>query len=229
MTIRAVVFDLDGTLVEFKLDYKTLRADVINLLASRGLPRSLFSLKESVFNMLRKAEVSMRNNGKGEDEIREIRDAILSIADRYELEAARRTNLISGVIPTLKALKGMSLKMGLFTINGVKATEYILQRFRLKGFFDVIVPRDFVPSTKPDPAHLREALKKLGVKPEETLVVGDSEGDMACARELGATAVGIRNERNPPEKLRSAGATYIVSSLTEIVPLIERLTKTKRS
>ncbi|RLI34831.1 hypothetical protein DRO55_06010, partial [Candidatus Bathyarchaeota archaeon] len=158
MTIRAVVFDLDGTLVEFKLDYKTLRADVINLLASRGLPRSLFSLKESVFNMLRKAEVSMRNNGKGEDEIREIRDAILSIADRYELEAARRTNLISGVIPTLKALKGMSLKMGLFTINGVKATEYILQRFRLKGFFDVIVPRDFVPSTKPDPAHLREAL-----------------------------------------------------------------------
>ena len=63
LAVRAVVFDLDGTLVDFNLDYRKVRAEVLELLSRQGLPRSVFSLRESIFKTLKKAEIYMKNHG----------------------------------------------------------------------------------------------------------------------------------------------------------------------
>ena len=225
MTVKAIVFDLDGTIIKFNLDYKTLRAELIRYLTSRGFPRSLFSLRESVFEMIKKVEVYMRNNGMPKEKIEEIKRSLFSIIDRYELEAAHGASLISGVIPTLESLKKRSIKLAVFTINGKKSTEHILKHFQLSHFFDAVVPRELTPSVKPDPSHLKTVLSILGVKAEETIVVGDGEIDMACAKMVNAIPVGLVSDRVSPEKLISAGASHLLSSFTDLLPLIDEFTK----
>jgi len=225
MTTKAVVFDLDGTIVNFNLDYKAARAEVIEFLATQGFPRSLFSINESIFEMLKKVEVSMKNQGKNQKEFSKLKETVLTYLEKYELESASSTSLIPGILETLKALKQMKLKLALFTVNSKKSTNYILDTFHLKGFFDAVVTRDSVPTVKPNPVHLETALKKLKVKPVEAIVVGDSISDMTSAQELHVFAVGVTYGISTPEELTREGANCIISSPTDLIKLIEEIGK----
>ncbi len=227
MTIKAVVFDLDGTLAEFNLDYKTVRAEAKQFLANQGLPASIFSIDESIFEMLKKARVYVRNIGKSEQEFFSLQEKVLSMACKHELRAARETSLLPGVFETLKTLKQMNLKLAIFTLNGEKSTDCILRNFRLKQFFDAIVTRESVSHTKPDPSHLATVLKALNVNADETIVLGDSIVDMRSAKSMNATAVGIATDKDRVKKLNSAGAIQTVGSITDLPALIDRLSKNK--
>jgi HAD superfamily hydrolase (TIGR01509 family) len=225
VAIKAVVLDLDGTVVEFNLDYKSARAEVIQFLSAQGFPRSLFSIKESVFEMLKKVEISMKNNGKDLKEFARLRETALALLEKYELESASSTSPLPGVFETLKALKKAGLKLALFTVNSQKSTNYILETLRLKEFFDAVVTRNSVPFVKPNPIHLETALKALKVKPEEAVVVGDSIWDMKSAQEMSVFAVGATTGVSSPEELTRAGANCLVSSLTDLIVLVEQLNK----
>jgi phosphoglycolate phosphatase len=223
VTIRAVILDIDGTLVNFVLDYKTSRAEVIQYLTKQGLPLSLFSIKENIFEMLKKAEIYMKNNGEQEKKARIVRKGIFSIADRHEMEAANATNMLPGVLETLKTLKNMGLQMAAFTMNGERSTNHIMRTFRLEQFFDATITRESVSAVKPDPAHLEAVLSALNIKPEEAIVVGDSALDMKGANELNITGVGITTGIASAKELTHAGASYLISSFTEIPKLIQQL------
>jgi len=225
VTIKAVIFDLDGTLVKFNLDYKTVRAETKQILIKEGFPASIFSLDESIFDMLQKAQLYMKNNGKKETEITTIREAIFKLAERYELEAARNTELLPGASETLKMLKKMKLKLGLFTINCTTATDYMLKQLQLARFFKAVATRDCVEMVKPAPEHLTTVLKMLNVKPEETLVIGDGVSDMKSAQELKAMGIGIPTGVATSQALTKAGATCLITSLTDLPTLVNQLNK----
>ncbi|MEM3576901.1 MAG: HAD family hydrolase [Candidatus Bathyarchaeia archaeon] len=225
MKVKAVIFDLDGTIAKFNIDYRAVRAEVRSLLIRAGMPASTLSTNESIFEMLKKTEIFMKNNGQNEKAIAQIRSEALEIAEKHELEAAKYTTPFPGVKETLKALKDMSLKLGLCTINSEKSTEYILKRFRISEFFDALTPRDKVKNVKPNTEHLEATLKTLGVKPQETVVVGDGANDMKCARDLGAIAVGIPTGVSSPKELISSGANYMITSITDLPTLIGYINK----
>jgi phosphoglycolate phosphatase len=226
MMIRAVVFDLDGTLASFNIDYRAVRADVRSLLISQGLPASILSINESIFEMLKKTEIFLKNNSKTEKTVEEIREKALATAEKYELEAAKTTSLLPGVLETLKTLKKMNLKIGLCTINSEKSTNYIIKRFRIANFFDAVTPRNKVRYVKPSTEHLEATLKTLGVNAKEVMVVGDGGIDMRCAKELKAIAVGLPTGLSSTEQLINSGANYLITSLTDLPTLIEYLSKT---
>lgn len=221
--IKAVIFDLDGTLTEFNLDYKTVRAEVMQLLIRHGLPASLFSLNESIFEMLKKTQVYFRNLGRRTREFTELKKKALSIACKHELQAARDTSLLPGSIETLKRLKEMNLKLGIFTLNCEQSTSHILHNLHLKPFFDTIITRDAVSKVKPDPTHLVVAMKALNVEPCETTVVGDSAVDMESAKSSNAYPIGLITETNSEKILNLAGARTLIGSITELPPLISKL------
>jgi HAD superfamily hydrolase (TIGR01549 family) len=225
VTTKAVILDIDGTLMNFTLDYKTSRAEVIQYLTKQGFPSSLFSIKENIFEMLKKAEIYMKNNGEKESKARIVRKGVLSIADRHEMEAANATNILPGVLETLKTLKNMGMKMAIFTMNGEKSTSHIMRTFRLRQFFDAIITRESVSAVKPNPVHLEAVLSALNIRPEEAIVVGDSILDMRCARELDITGIGITTGISSPKELTYTGASYLISSLTEIPKLIQQLSE----
>jgi HAD superfamily hydrolase (TIGR01509 family) len=225
MNVKAVIFDLDGTLVGFNLDYRALRAEVRGYLAKVGVPASVLSLKENIFEMLKKTEIFVRNSGKSAEEMAAIRSEALGIAEKYELEAAMSTGVLSGAVETLKALKRMGLKIGLCTINSEKSASYILQRFKIAEFFDVTITRNMVSQVKPHPEHLQVVLNALSVAPEESVVVGDSSADMQCARELKTIAVGLPTGISTVQQLTNQGANYIITSITDLPVLIEKIKK----
>ena len=223
MTIEAVVFDLDGTIVKFNLDYKAARAEVIEFLVNQGFPRSIFSINESVFEMLKKTEIYMQNHKVDNKDFLKLKKDVLSIMEKYEMESAKSTQLVPGILETLQTLKKMKLKLGLFTVNSRKATEHILSTFRLKPFFKTVVTRDSVSFVKPNPIHLETVLKSLKVEPADALVVGDSAMDMRSAQELDVFAVGTSTGFATPEQLTQAGANCLISSPLDLAELIEKL------
>ncbi len=226
MAIKAVIFDLDGTLANFNIEYKAVRAEVRSFLIRAGLPPSILSLNESIFEMLKKTKIFLKNNGKSDKNFAEIQNKALAIAEKYELEASKTTSLFPGVLETLKALKEKGLKIGLCTINSEKSVNYILKKFGIAKFFDAVTPRDKVKNVKPSIEHLKATIKALKVSPEETVVAGDSWIDMQCARELKAIAVGLPTGISSPKDLAAAGANYFITSITDLPSLIEYLNKT---
>jgi phosphoglycolate phosphatase len=227
MTIKAVIFDLDGTIVTFNLDYKALRAEVRGYLIKTGIPASVLSVNESMFDMLKKAELLLKNAGKPDTLITEIRREALAMADRYESEAAGQTSLLPGSVETLKALHRIGMKIGLCTNNGEKSTNLILERFKLTQYFDATVPRDKVNHVKPDPEHCETALKALDASASEVVFVGDSPTDMQGAKELKAMAVGLPTGISSEVQLVNYGANYIITSIVDLPLLIEKINKTQ--
>jgi HAD superfamily hydrolase (TIGR01549 family) len=225
MTVKAAVFDLDGTLASFNVDYRTVRAEARSYLIRAGLPPSILAINESIFEMLKKAEIFMKNNGASKEAFADIRSKVLAIAEQYELEAAKTTSLLPGVSETLKALKKMKLKIGLCTINSEKSTNYILKRFGITEFFDAVTSRDNVKYVKPNTEHLEATLEALAANPEEAMIIGDSRIDMKCGRELKAIAVGLPTGVSSPKELIDSGADYIITSLTDLPSLVEYINK----
>ena len=223
MAIEAVIFDLDGTLAHFNLDFKALRSEVRTYLMSTGVPTSLLDVNESIFEMLKKTEIYLKNSSKSNGAFDEVRKQALNIAEKYEMEAATTTSLQTGAVETLKDLQKMNLKMGLCTTSSEKAANYILQRFKIDGFFKVVVPRDKVKYVKPHTEQFELALKTLGTHAKSALIVGDSVVDMLSAKELKAIAVGLPTGLSTTEQLMTNGANYIITSLTDLPVLVKKI------
>lgn len=221
MVIKAVIFDMDGTITAFNLDYMTLRSEVRGFLIRAGVPASVIFVNESIFDMLNKTEIFFRNNGKSARTLENVRNEALAIAEKHELEAAKTTGLLPGVIETLKKLKEMGVQMGLCTVNSERSTNYILKRFGIADFFDAVIPRNKVKRVKPSGEHLEAVLKALEVKPKEALVVGDGTRDMESAKEMKVLAIGLPTGVSSQEELIRSGADSIITSFADIPNLIE--------
>jgi phosphoglycolate phosphatase len=221
--IKAVIFDLDGTLKEFNLDIKGCRTKIINLLTQEGFSHSLFSINETAFDMLKKVKKYLITEDRKKQEFAKIKDMIFSVVEDFELEAARTAKLFAGIPETLKALKDMKLEIALCTISGEKTTNYILKRFHLEQFFDAVITRESVFEVKPHPTHLEAALDALKVRSQEAVLVGDSVKDIECAIQLNVLAVGVTTGLSSIEELSRSGAHYIASSANDILTLIQKL------
>jgi len=226
LPIEAVIFDLDGTLAHFNLDFKTLRSEVRSYLMRMGIPASVLSVNETIFEMLVKAEIFVKNNnGKHAESFEEFRTQTFAIAEKYEMEAASTTSLMPGAYETLKELKCMKLKLGLCTTSSEKAAGYILRRFKIEGYFQTVVPRNGVKNVKPSTEQFEAALKALCVSPQNAVVVGDNVVDMQSAAEMKVVAVGLPTGISTLDQLKKNGANYIITSLSDLPILIKELNK----
>jgi HAD superfamily hydrolase (TIGR01549 family) len=225
MAIEAVIFDLDGTLAAFNLDYKALRGEVREYLIHTGVPASQLSVKESLFEMLAQTELYFKNGAKHEQAYKDARVKALAIAEKYEMDAAALTSLQPGAMETLKELKKLKIKIGLCTTSSEAAANYILKRFKIADYFQVVVSREKVKNVKPDTEQCELALKVIGVKPNSMVLVGDSTADMQSAKELKAIAVGIPTGIATQKQLTTAGANYIITALSDLPVLIKELNK----
>ncbi|RLI36538.1 hypothetical protein DRO60_05620 [Candidatus Bathyarchaeota archaeon] len=218
--MRAVVFDLDGTLVHFDLDMEALKRELLMALSRVGVPASLFSVKDSMTDLLDKVEAYIRASGLSEEAVKRIWNEAFKVIERFEEKALHTARLAPGAYEVLAALKKKGLKIGLFTLNSSAVAVNVLKRLGISRFFDVMVARDLVEDVKPNPAHLSRVLEELGVRPEEAAVVGDTPFDIKCAKRVGALAIGITTGRATEEELRRAGADYVIRYLSELLSLL---------
>jgi len=189
LTLRAVIFDLDGTLINSAIPFKKMKRRIIKLLEDAGVTSNLLDEEMLNFEITRKAVEDLRNKGFSQQYIRKTLDEVSKIMNEVELESLCDASLISNVPETLKALKNEGLKIGLMTRSCREYAEKILMRFNLSKFFDAIIARDDVENPKPDPSHAIKLLEILDVSPDETLFIGDHWSDAECARRSGLNFV----------------------------------------
>ena len=166
--VGAVLFDLDGTLVDSPYDWPAIR---------RRLGVDHPSLIDGL-NGLPSAE----------------REARWRELEAIEAEATREATLKAGARELLERLRRAGLGLALVTNNGRANTRTLLDRFGLA--FDVVITRES-GLYKPSPAPLLEAARRLGVDPSRCAVVGDSRHDLAAARGAGCYPVILVGNRDP--------------------------------
>lgn len=177
MKARAVIFDLDGTLIDSVPD---IHVAVNKMLAEMGRETlSLATVTSFVGNgILKLVELCLDATGGS---ARVYNDALARFRVHYAAAPAVLTRAYPGVPGLLAALKAEGRAIGLCTNKPVAPSEDILTALGLAGHVDVIVGGDSLPELKPDPAPLLHCLERLGATRAEAVFVGDSEIDAATA------------------------------------------------
>ncbi|MCW7543060.1 phosphoglycolate phosphatase [Aurantimonas litoralis] len=187
---QAVLFDLDGTLVDSAPD---IHAALNETLASYGEPP--FTL-EAVTRMVGRGvpvlvERAWEGLGKSIDPAERDRvvDRFLAI---YEPRATELTTLTAGASEATRALVDAGTPIGVVTNKPEAATREILSHFGLSELMQVVVGGDAGPAKKPEPGLLLLACERLGFAADQVVFVGDSENDVAAAKAAGMPVVVLR-------------------------------------
>ena len=215
MAYRAAVFDLDGTLLNTLADL----ADSGNeLLASYGMaPHPEPAFRYFVGNGSRKLMERILP-GKSPEQIDE---ALARYKAIYEKHLTAKTTPYAGIAETLSALKARGVRMAVCTNKHISAAEALIRKCFPADTFDTFEgDRPGVPR-KPDPAHVRIVLEKMGVRPEETVYLGDSGVDMQTAVNAGALPVGVLWGFREKDELMENGAQILLSKPSELLEKVD--------
>ena len=187
---QAVLFDLDGTLVDSAPD---IHAALNETLASYGEPP--FTL-EAVTRMVGRGvpvliERAWEGLGKSIDPAERNRVVARFLAI-YEPRATELTTLTAGASEATRALVDAGTPIGVVTNKPEAATREILSHFGLSELMQVVVGGDAGPAKKPEPGLLLLACERLGFAADQVVFVGDSENDVAAAKAAGMAVVVLR-------------------------------------
>lgn len=179
---RAVLFDLDGTLLDTIADL----ADAANLMLAE-LARPARSLAEihsfvgkGIPNLVRRCLTESASASE-----HEIDAAVTVFRRHYAVVNGARTRIYPGVVELLERLRGRGLPLAVVTNKAEAFTLPLLERMAIAHHFDTVVSGDTLAAKKPDPAMLHLACARLGVAAGHALMVGDSANDAFAAREAG--------------------------------------------
>lgn len=185
--IGAVVFDLDGTLIDSAGD---LAAALNRMLGEAGRPTVALA---QVKRMIGDGSAKLIERGfaaTGSVPAPAILKARLArFLELYEADSANLTRPYDGVAETLAALARRGLKLGVCTNKPDAATRRVLDELDLGSHFAAVAGGDAFAVRKPDPGHLLGLLDRLGVSPDAAIMVGDNEHDAAAARAAGLPIV----------------------------------------
>jgi phosphoglycolate phosphatase len=217
MEKKAVLFDLDGTLLDTLED---IAYAANRVLASRGFPiRSMDVLRAAVGNGARRLmERVLPKINRDKETIDECFSAFLR---EYGEHWNVRTKPYPGVSEMLDALQARGLKMAILSNKPADFTRKCVYGILSKWKFDpVIGAEDGIPS-KPDPAEALDITKRLGVPPEDVIYLGDSGVDMKTANAAGMFAVGALWGFRSREELKQEGAKVLLERPQDIIKLFE--------
>ncbi len=218
--IKAVLFDLDGTLADSLIDL----ADGVNrAIASKGFPTHeveafKYFVGDGIPKMIERALPEAHRDSNTVDEIKNI------FLPYYAIHYADNTYAYEGMPELVKTLKSMGYIVAVVTNKEQHmANEVVVSLYG--DVFDLIFgKRDGIPA-KPDPTAALMAMEELGVKPEECVFLGDSGMDVATAVNSGAVPVGELWGFRKEDELLANGAKYIISRPEELLHIIEELNK----
>ncbi len=212
--IRALVFDLDGTLLDTLED---LWAGVNFALREGGFPeRSLMEIRARIGNGARM--LVKRSLPEGVDEATV--DRVQAVYRGYYAEhLIDRTRPYPGILPLLEELQARGVGMAVNSNKHKEATDRLAEAF-LRPYISVVVGEGGGLAKKPAPDGALLALRQLGVSSEEAAYVGDSEVDVATARNAGMAFIGCAWGLRGEEALRQApGARIVLQEPLELLRL----------
>jgi phosphoglycolate phosphatase len=214
-SIRALIFDLDGTLIDSKRDLirsvnamlaemgrETLHEDTISGYIGDGAP-----------------QLVARALGNGAAEAEHDR-ALKFFLGYYEEHKMDSTCAYPGVAEALEELRGFP--MAILTNKPVRVSVRILEELGLAKYFRAVYGGNSFETKKPDPLGARKILEELGAAPGEAILIGDSEVDVQTARNAGTLAAAVNYGFGTHDRAAYPADVYL-DRLTDLPPLLGRV------
>lgn len=192
MSVKAVIFDLDGTITEPCLDFNLIRQHI-------GLDADAGPILEAMEKMSSPARV------KAEE-----------VLYRHEQKAIEQSSLNDGAKEVLEKLRLGGMHIGVLTRNKRASVMAIAAKHQLR--FDAVIGREDGP-VKPDAFGIERLCEQFGVTPAETVMVGDYLFDLLCARAAGAIAVLLKNHAEAAGF--ADHADYVIENLSEVLDIAQ--------
>ncbi len=209
----AILFDLDGTLVDTAPD---LAASMNMLLVRRGRPE--LSL-DSVRNMVgRGAKVLMERAmaATGEPATAEEIDSMFDeFLEHYGEHIADTSRPFPGVLEALDRLNDAGCAMGVCTNKPEWASVKLLDILDMSRYFGAVVGGDTLAVRKPDPEHVLETMRRVGGHPDATVMVGDSQTDVAASQAASIPVVAVTFGYTP-EPVATFGPDRLIDHFDEL-------------
>lgn len=212
--IRALCFDVDGTLSDTD--------DVYTQKVARFLPRFLFSDPQRTARKLVMWIESPGNALMGLPDIIGLDDELLGLwewLNRHRPRPMKHFMLVPGVKGMLERLHGV-YPMAVVSARDDKSTRAFLEQFELTGYFEEIVTAITAEHTKPYPDPILYAAEKMGVAPENCLMIGDTTVDIRAGKAAGTQTVGVLCGFGERKELERRGTDLILDNTSELTDIL---------
>jgi phosphoglycolate phosphatase len=189
MPDRAVIFDLDGTLVDTAPDLMRATNHVLEAMGRRAI--SMAEVRSFVGHGARALLTRGLAATGGLPENYDVEPGYKRFVDFYSQNIADGSEPFPGVIRLLERLKEEGFGLGVCTNKLEGLSVQLLDALDMSRFFGAIVGPDTLGVAKPDPRPFREAVSRLGLVAPRAIMVGDSETDILTARNAGVPVIGV--------------------------------------
>jgi phosphoglycolate phosphatase len=212
-TLRAVLFDLDGTLVETHIDFPAMTRATQELIHSAGVPPSVVEGKD-ILGMVDAAVDYLQSHGGDADVLR--RRAFAQL-EEMEVAGCAHPTLLPGTRELMDELQSQGRKVGIVTRNCRRVSVGLVERYGLPH--DVLLTRDDVARAKPNPEHLWDALRVLEMQADVAVMVGDHWMDVQAGQAAGCpVTIGVRGGHGD-DWFAPCPPTRLVTDLRDALPL----------
>lgn len=209
---KALIFDFEGTLVDFQWRLAEAEAEGAAALANLGMfPEGH---KGSYADLMNIALKYQENFGRSEGV-----PALAAIYDRFDADALTRWQVREGVRETLKEIKNRGGLTGLVSNVGSASLSKALERLGLGPFLDIQISRNDARWLKPHPAGIQIVCRRLGCKAQEVWYVGDSLDDIRAARNAGVPVAIVEGGQSRLSEIREARPNWIIAGLSDLLDL----------
>lgn len=213
-SLRLLVFDLDGTLIDSRLDLCNSVNAMLHHLGRHALPDAVIStyIGDGAGMLVRRALGDPEGDPADDALVESALDYFLTWYRAHKLD---NTYVYPGVLESLEALKtapdGTPRKMACLTNKPIGPSQAICHALGLTPYFFNIYGGNSFHTKKPDPQGLLALVAEAGVRPEETLMIGDSHVDVLTARNADAWALGCKFGLSP-HTLEDAPPDFLVDT-----------------
>jgi HAD superfamily hydrolase (TIGR01509 family) len=220
--VAEVLFDFEGTLVDFQWKPQQAIEETLEALESIGFHREHYGETPTyaiIFNSVQKR----LEEEKGSGPAAAAAALVDKIYDRYDADALSRWNIYPDTIEALQELRKLGFKMGLVSNIGKTALDAAVDRLGLRGQLSVLISRSDVTRQKPHAQGLLKAAALLNVPPSRCILIGDSREDVGAARNAGMLAGHLRGGQHSAESMRESPADLEIDRLGELPLLLNRV------
>ncbi|MEG7358470.1 MULTISPECIES: N-acetylmuramic acid 6-phosphate phosphatase MupP [Pseudomonas] len=218
MQLRAVLFDMDGTLLDTAPDFIAVCQA---MLAAHGRPpidaQRIADVVSGGARAMVAATFDMDPEAPGFETLRQ------EFLDRYQDHCAVYSRLYDGMPELLESIERANLIWGVVTNKPVRFAEPIMQQLGLAERSAVLVCPDHVSNSKPDPEPLLLACSQLGIDPAQVLFIGDDLRDIESGRAAGTKTAAVRyGYIHPEDNPAHWGADVIVDHPRDLLAVLDR-------